>query len=437
MRMTGAWPFGLPPAAQPFEEPLAPELEPQLHSEHAPFNVPVNENSIFLDLNPGMTAGPVLPQPAARVHPRYGDSDNDEEELSQQYVQYDMTVPLSGPSLRVANPIVSENLLGPTRIERPANLVPRESGHRPQGAGLYAPLVPAAPQHQLSQRSREPCAQISPPSMQSAAASTDSLPSLMDEGEHNRAPSEAASTLTSSSEVGSKKGRPRPSRSIKQVAGDTRKRLVDTAYRYMRARIAGVNAYPEKKEMTEMICDAWLDSWTELQDDGVVLVGLNQEMAKEEVALIRSRITQVRGELKDAACDKLDRFYTFDRVPPQPTDPLAIKNKNFYARLIAPERKPLFLRAGAPPNANAALYRARDRLALKDARESLRSPSLAQNVEREPYLPRSRGAEASVGLASPSLGEYAGSSESTIILWRGGGQTYIGHIYPDSDKIGA
>lgn len=47
-------------------------------------------------------------------------------------------------------------------------------------------------------------------------------------------------------------------------------------------------------------------------------------------------------------------------------------------------------------------------------------------------VPRSRGKR---GAPSPSLGEYAGSSESTIILWRGGGQTYIGHIYPDSDKM--
>ncbi|KIP04464.1 hypothetical protein PHLGIDRAFT_120684, partial [Phlebiopsis gigantea 11061_1 CR5-6] len=194
------------------------------------------------------------------------------------------------------------------------------------------------------------------PSRQSATVSTDFTPGLVEEREPDRAASKTVPTSEPSLEEGSSKrpSRPRPSRSIKQIPGAVRPKLVDTAYRYMRARITGVNAYPDKTETNEMVCDAWLDSWSELADDGVVLDGLDRDMTKEEIALIRSRISQARGDLKDVACRRLDRFYVFDRAPPQATNPLAIKNKNFYSKLIVPERKPLFLRLGAPANADAA-----------------------------------------------------------------------------------
>ena len=78
----------------------------------------------------------------------------------------------------------------------------------------------------------------------------------------------------------------RASRSIKQVKGEARQKVVDTAYRGIRARTAGVSAYADKKNTNEMICDSWSDAWDEVEDDGVVLEGLDRGMTKGEVALV-------------------------------------------------------------------------------------------------------------------------------------------------------
>ncbi|KAF7790602.1 hypothetical protein EIP86_001558 [Pleurotus ostreatoroseus] len=240
---------------------------------------------------------------------------------------------LTGSAQTLSSPQVNHQDSMPIQLE------PRPANHRPQGAGMASTLTTAA-----GDGARADSGTISEPTYvrnkendaaQEGIASGDSDESKLssDSDSEKRATATTGSRKISRDRKGNKKKR-KLTRGD-QLQNNTRTRLTERAYPYLRARIACEHGFPNEELKALFTRESFADSYQDLTRLGFDLSETSANITLQEADLIEDRISQTRGELRKIACDKLPHYFVFKHVGARQKEETMASNRSLYAKLLA------------------------------------------------------------------------------------------------------